>query len=114
MFSLAGDDRSGRTLGCGDGPASFNAEATAAGHVIVSCDPIYSIAAEAIRRRVEERYETVLSRVRLQPDRFVWDVFRDADDLGRHRLAAMHRFLGDFDRGWQEGHYIAAFASELP
>jgi hypothetical protein len=42
MFALTESDLAGRTIGCGDGPASFNAEATAAGHAVVSCDPIYS------------------------------------------------------------------------
>ena len=114
MFGLSDGDLSGRILGCGDGPASFNAESTAAGHAVVSCDPIYSFATEEIRRRVEETYETILSQVRLHPEQFVWDFFRDADDLGRHRLAAMHRFLGDFDRGKQEGRYRVASLPSLP
>jgi hypothetical protein len=114
MFALSTDDLSGGTLGCGDGPASFNAEAMAAGHAVVSCDPIYALAAGDIRRRVEETYETILSQVRLHPEQFVWDFFCDADDLGRHRLATMHRFLGDFDRGKQEGRYLAASLPSLP
>jgi hypothetical protein len=114
MFVLSDGDLAGRILGCGDGPASFNAEATAAGHAVVSCDPIYALAAGDIRRRVEETYETILSQVRLHPEQFVWDFFRDAHDLGRHRLAAMHRFLGDFDRGKQERRYLAASLPSLP
>jgi hypothetical protein len=114
MFGLSGEDLSGRTLGCGDGPASFNAEATSAGHAVVSCDPIYAFAPAAIRRRVEETYETVLAQVRLHPEHFVWEFFHDADELGRHRLAAMHRFLSDFDRGKQEGRYQVACLPRLP
>jgi hypothetical protein len=113
MFGLSGDDLSGRILGCGDGPASFNAEATAAGHSVVSCDPIYAFAAGAIRRRVEETYETILAQVKLHPERFVWEFFRDPDDLGRRRLAAMNRFLDDFERGRQEGRYITASLPDL-
>ena len=114
MFDLSGDDLSGRILGCGDGPASFNAEATAAGRAVVSCDPIYSFAGADIRRRVEETYDVVLSQVRLHPERFVWDFFRDAEDLGRNRLAAMDRFLGDFDRGRDDGRYLTASLPRLP
>jgi hypothetical protein len=114
MFDLSGEDLSGRMLGCGDGPASFNAEATTAGHDVVSCDPLYAFTPEEIRRRVEQTYETVLSQVRLHPEHYVWDFFRDAEDLGRHRLAAMHRFLGDFDRGKQEGRYVVACLPRLP
>jgi hypothetical protein len=114
MFALAGDDLAGRILGCGDGPASFNAEATEAGHAVVSCDPIYAFRAEEIRRRVEETYDTIVTQVKLHPERFVWGFFRDADDLGRHRLAAMHRFLDDYDRGRGQGRYVVASLPRLP
>jgi hypothetical protein len=113
MFGLSGGDLSGRTLGCGDGPASFNAEATAEGRAVVSCDPIYAFTAEDIRRRVEESYEAVISQVKRHPERFVWDVFRDPDELGRHRLGAMHRFLGDFERGKQQDRYLTASLPNL-
>jgi hypothetical protein len=114
MFDLSAIDLSGRILGCGDGPASFNAEAVAAGYDVVSFDPIYAFPAGDIRRRVEETRDTILSQVKQHPERFVWDFFRDADDLGRHRLAAMHRFLDDFDRGKQEGRYLTASLPRLP
>jgi hypothetical protein len=114
MFDLSAVDFSGRILGCGDGPASFNAEATAAGYHVISCDPIYAFPAEDIRRRVEETRDTILSQVKLHPERFVWDFFRDADDLGGHRLAAMHLFLGDFERGKDAGRYLAASLPSLP
>jgi hypothetical protein len=114
IFDLSGADLSGRILGCGDGPASFNAEATAAGYHVVSCDPIYAWPADEIRRRVKETHDTVVSQVKQHPERFVWGFFRDADDLGRHRLAAMDRFLDDFDRGKQEERYLAASLPRLP
>jgi hypothetical protein len=114
MFDLSETALAGRVLGCGDGPASFNAEAAAAGHDVVSCDPIYAFAPADIRRRVEETFETIVSQVKRHPEGFSWDVFRDADDLGRHRLAAMHRFLEDFDPGKREGRYVAASLPRLP
>ena len=113
MFELSTADLSGRILGCGDGPASFNAEATAAGYRVVSCDPIYAFPADDIRRRVEETCETIIAQVKRHPERFVWDFHRDPDDLGRHRLAAMHRFLDDFAQGKQEGRYLAASLPSL-
>ena len=48
MFGLSEPELAGRLLGCGDGPASFNAEATVRGHSVISCDPIYAIPAEEI------------------------------------------------------------------
>jgi hypothetical protein len=61
MFGLSHGDRSGRILGCGDGPASFNAEATAAGFDVVSVDPIYAASGDEIRRQVEAASEKIIA-----------------------------------------------------
>ena len=52
--------------------------------------------------------------MRLRPEVFLWDTFRDPDDLGRRRLDAMHRFLDDFERGVREGRYVVASLPNLP
>jgi hypothetical protein len=114
MFSLTGEDLAGDILGCGDGPASFNAEATALGHRVVSFDPIYAFSATEIERRIEECYDRVISQVEKKRDGFVWDHFRDPDHLGECRLAAMQRFLVDFEAGKDEGRYVAASMPHLP
>jgi SAM-dependent methyltransferase len=114
MFALSEDDLAGSVLGCGDGPASFNAEATALGHAVVSCDPLYAFSPSEIERRAADCYDNVISQVRRNAGGFVWDRFRDPDHLGECRLAAMRRFLADYDRGKQEGRYVAASLPELP
>jgi hypothetical protein len=108
MFALTDEDLAGAVLGCGDGPANFNAEAAALGHRVVSCDPIYAFPAADIERRVRECYDTVISQVKKNVDGFVWGDFRDPDHLGECRLAAMRWFLADFDQGRREGRYVAA------
>ncbi len=114
MFALTPDDLAGTILGCGDGPASFNAEATALAHTVVSCDPIYAFSAAEIARRVEQCYDTVIAQVKQDPDAFVWTHFRDPDHLGECRLAAMRKFLADFEAGKREGRYVAASLPKLP
>ncbi len=114
MFGLSESDLAGRFLGCGDGPASFNAEATAQGYSVISCDPIYEFSTEEIEERVEDCYVKVISAVRLNPKGFVWEYFHDPDHLGRARLAAMKTFLSDFEKGKAEGRYIAASLPSLP
>jgi hypothetical protein len=114
MFALTDDDLAGTVLGCGDGPASFNAEASTLGRRVVSCDPIYAFSASEIERRVEECYDRVISQVKSNPDGFVWDRFRDPDHLGECRLAAMRRFLADFEKGKRQGRYVAASLPKLP
>jgi len=49
MFALTEADLDLRIVGCGDGPASFNAEATRRGAAVVSCDPLYRYDVEQIR-----------------------------------------------------------------
>jgi hypothetical protein len=114
MFALTRDDLAGRLLGCGDGPASFNAEATALGRRVVSCDPLYAFSAGDIERRVGECYGTVISQVKRNVDGFVWGYFRDPDHLGECRLGAMRRFLEDFKPGKRDGRYVAAALPKLP
>ena len=71
MFGLSESDLAGRILGCGDGPASFNSEATAEGFSVTSCDPIYAFSAEEISRRRKRRFWTAAGTPPLrEPRRF--------------------------------------------
>jgi hypothetical protein len=108
MFDLSDEDLEGRILGCGDGPASFNAEASARSHLVISCDPLYAFSAAEIEQRVHECYDDVIGQVCRYSGGFVWDYFRDPDHLGECRLAAMRRFLADFEAGKAEGRYVTA------
>jgi hypothetical protein len=114
MFALNEGDLGGRILGCGDGPASFNAEATARGHAVVSCDPLYAFSSQEIEQRIDDCYEDVISQVRRNPDDFLWDYFSSPDHLGQCRLAAMRRFLADFEAGQAAGRYVTAVLPDLP
>ena len=114
MFTLSDADLRGRILGCGDGPASFNAEATAEGFRVVSVDPIYAYSAGEIENRVQATFETVVSQTRQRAHRYVWNRFADVDALGHARLAAMRRFLADYELGKQDGRYVAGSLPDLP
>lgn len=103
MFALGGRDFSLRILGCGDGPASFNAEATRRGAAVISCDPIYRLEAVQIRERIGATYDEIIDQTRRNIDEFVWDTIPSVDELGRVRLAAMEEFLDDYGRGKAEG-----------
>src|SRR4051812_39019717 len=93
MFRLSDEDLAGAVLGCGDGPASFNAEAAALGWRVVSCDPIYAFSAAQIEHRVHDCAAGLIAQVKAAPNAFVWGTaFRDPDHLGECRLAAMRRF----------------------
>jgi len=111
MFALGDGDLRLKILGCGDGPASFNAEATSRGARVISCDPIYRFEAPEIRHRIDQTYDEVLEQTRRNADDFVWTDISSPEELGRLRMSAMDEFLDDFDRGRSEGRYVDA---ELP
>jgi SAM-dependent methyltransferase len=114
MFALSGGDLRGRVLGCGDGPASFNAEATEAGARVVSVDPLYSHTACEIAARIEATFDTVISQARQRADHYVWDQFADPEALGRVRMRAMRRFLEDYATPRRSGRYVAGSVLCLP
>jgi hypothetical protein len=114
MFALTEDDLRSRILGCADGPASFNAEATRRGMHVVSCDPLYRLDAAQIQDRITATYHEVLDQTRRNADEFVWDTIRSVDELGRVRMEAMQRFLEDYESGRTERRYVDAELPVLP
>lgn len=114
MFALSDADQNAFILGCGDGPASFNAEATARGHSVVSCDPIYRFTPDQIRQRIRDTAEIVIEQTRRNQDEFVWTSIRSIEELRDIRLASMDTFLHDFDRDNRGGRYVAAELPQLP
>ena len=114
MFALSGADLHGLMLGCGDGPASFNAEAAASGLQVISVDPIYVHTAAEIEARIVATFDAVISQVRTQKDHYVWERFTDPDALGETRQGAMRRFLDDYEKGKRNGRYIPASLPKLP
>jgi hypothetical protein len=114
MFALSGDDLSQSILGCGDGPASFNATGAARGARIVSCDPLYVFTAQDIQRRIHDCSGELVSQLRLHADDYRWDEFRDPEELVLHRLASMRDFLKDFERPESRRRYVAGALPRLP
>ena len=64
MFSLTEPELRLRICGCGDGPASFNAEATRRGTGVVSFDPIYKWDASQLRERIAVTRDQILDETR--------------------------------------------------
>jgi len=111
MFDLTESDLKKSIISCGDGPASFNFEATQKGYSVTSIDPIYFFTKEQIQRRIDETYTIVLEETYKNKDYFIWKNIKDVDALGKLRMEAMQLFLDDFDKGLREKRYIPG---ELP
>lgn len=113
MFALSEEDLTRPILGCGDGPASFNAELTRRGGEVVSVDPLYAFGADEISQRIDETFDAVIRQTRQNENEFVWEHIRSVNELGKVRMAAMRDFISDYPQGRSEGRYLAHAAPNL-
>lgn len=114
MFALDDGDLDRRIVGCADGPASFNAEMAAAGAFVLSVDPLYGFPADAIMRRIEETFETVLDGMKDNRDAYNLPPGVEPEHVAATRLRAMKLFLQDLPGGLEEGRYLDGSLPELP
>jgi hypothetical protein len=114
MFKLTEVDLNKRILGCGDGPASFNATLNQRGGQVISVDPIYHFDATQLSSRIDETYDIVMTQTRQNQGNFVWDAIANVDVLGKVRVNAMQAFLADYETGKSQGRYIVGELPILP
>ncbi len=114
LFGLTESDLRLRLLGCGDGPAGFNAELTRRGGRVTSIDPIYAFGTEEIRSRIAETYHPVMEQMHANQGDYVWTTIASVENLGEVRMGAMKTFLADFDAGKRQHRYVAAALPTLP
>jgi hypothetical protein len=71
MFLLSDEDMTRKIAGFGDGPASFNCQATKAGCHITSFDPIYLFPREQLQARIQEVKGIVMKQMSENMDNYV-------------------------------------------
>jgi hypothetical protein len=114
MFSLSSDDLTKKILGCGDGPACFNAELSANGGNVISIDPIYQFSASQIQTRIEEVYPQIMDQMSKNKEDYIWKNIGNIKELGEVRMAAMRAFLNDYENAQETGRYLNAELPTLP
>ncbi len=114
MFSLSSLKAGDTVIGCGDGPASFNAEATSRGIRVTSVDPLYVFSSAELEQRIDEARDEVMPQVRARVDDYMWRSIKSPDELEHRRMHAMRVFLDDYDEGCRTGRYITASLPTLP
>ena len=113
MFAMSDCDRNKSIIGIGDGPASFNAEMTAAGYQVTSIDPIYQFTGTEIKIRFDACVDSIIEQVRNTPDNWIWSYHKSPDDLRANRENAIAIFLEDYDHGKIAGRYLNAALPKL-
>ncbi|PLZ98432.1 SAM-dependent methyltransferase [Fischerella thermalis CCMEE 5268] len=105
MFHLNKSDLHKRILGVGDGPASFNAEATKIGVQVTSIDPIYQFSGDEILKRFNEIVDNIIDQVKASPDDWIWSYHKSPENLRWNRVQAINKFISDYEQGKQEKRY---------
>jgi hypothetical protein len=106
--------RRGRILDCPAGAASFTAEAVRRGIDAVACDILYDLSPQALIKKGEEDILLINEKVGEVPHLYVWDYYRDRDDLISKRKQALSLFVDNFTFGRAAGRYVAASLPRLP
>jgi hypothetical protein len=114
LFDLGPDELGGRILGCGDGPAAFQAELHRRGGRGVAIDPLYAFSAAEIEQRIAATRQEVMAQLCANQGDFVWTTIPSPEELERQRLAAMATFLADYESGRRQGRHVAGEAQALP
>ena len=97
MFQLDDSDRMKKIAGFGDGPASFNYEATKQGYAVTSFDPIYQFSQKDLQKRIDEVRITVMQQMRENKEHYVWTGIKSFEELENVRMSAMRLFLSDYE-----------------
>lgn len=105
MFHLTKSDLHKRILGVGDGPASFNAEATKIGVQVTSIDPIYQFSADEILKRFNEIVDNIIDQVKASPDDWIWSYHKSPENLRWNRVQAINKFISDYEQGKKAKRY---------
>lgn len=111
MFQLCDSDKAKKIASFGDGPSSFNYEATQKGYSIFSFDPIYQFSKEELQNRIEEVRKIVMKQMEENKDNYIWNNIKDINELENLRMSAMRVFLEDYNIGRKQGRYVE---HELP
>ena len=85
IFQLSDDDMKKEIAGFGDGPASFNYEATKQGYTVTSFDPIYCFSKSDIQSRIDEVRGSVMEQMKQNMNNYVWTQIKSLDEFGRSK-----------------------------
>lgn len=107
MFNLTDEELSNKKIiGFGDGPASFNSEATELSYDVTSLDRIYKFTRIELDKRISDSRDIIIEQMKNNADNYVWRDIKDLDELELIRMSAMKTFIADYDKGKADRRYI--------
>jgi hypothetical protein len=114
MFALPKDLSDLKLLEFGSGPTAINAELSAKGLDIVSCDPWFDMDMRHMQQQFQLLFREQVSRVSAHPSQFDFEKYGGIEVFLAKRQEGMQTFFKDFPQGFAEGRYCGLQAGKLP
>jgi hypothetical protein len=106
--------KKGPVLDCPAGAASFAVEAHRSGLDVIACDILYDLPVKEMIEKGKKDIQLIYDKVGEVSHLYVWDYYKNRDDLIAYRKKALRLFAEDFANGYAEGRYIKASLPHLP
>ncbi len=106
--------KKGRVLDCPAGAASFAAEAVKLGMDVTAADILFNDNIENLIDNGRKDIQHIHDKVREVSQLFIWNYYKNIDNLITFRKTALNMFADDFTRGHKEGRYRFAELPALP
>ncbi|MBI5043433.1 MAG: class I SAM-dependent methyltransferase [Nitrospirae bacterium] len=115
MFDLDGSVlKRGRILDCPAGASSFAAEAHQLGLDVTACDIMYNHSVNELIEKSKKDIQHVFEKFDEAEHLYVWDYYRNKEDVIALRKKALKLFSEDFPAGFKEKRYIHGELPHLP
>ncbi|WP_232509545.1 class I SAM-dependent methyltransferase [Parageobacillus thermoglucosidasius] len=113
MFSLSVEELKGKKiLDCPAGACSFAALGNKLGLDVTACDIAYYHSVEDLELKGLQDIEHAMEQMEKAANNYIWDYFKDVEDLKKHRLSALKACVNDIRES--NGRYIPAALPSLP
>ncbi len=106
--------RQGAILDCPAGASSFAAEAHQLGLNVTACDIMYNHNADELIDKCKRDIQHVFERFDEAEHLYVWDYYKNKDEVIALRNKALKLFAEDFPAGLKEKRYVEAELPHLP
>ncbi|MBS4195960.1 class I SAM-dependent methyltransferase [Lederbergia citri] len=113
MFSLSEESLKGkRILDCPGGACSFTAVGNKLGLDITACDIAYYHSGEDLKNKGFQDIEHAMEHMGKAKNNYIWDYFKDVEDLRKYRLNALEDCTNDMEESSER--YVAVTLPSLP
>ena len=115
MFGLDESDlKKDRIFDCPAGASSFAAEAHRLGFDVTACDILYNRSTDELIAKCKNDMQHVFEKFDEAEHLYVWDYYKNKDEVMTLRHKALKLFAKDFPAGFKEKRYVDAELPHLP